>query len=245
MTTPPEPGPYPPPQGQPYPPPPVQYPPLGHYPPPGQYPPPPPGQYGAPSYPPPQQPPYPQPPATNWWAIVSLIFGLLGGILVSIICGIVALRKVKQGQSGRGMAIAGLVLSGVWLVVAIVVVIFAIVLGRGSTNAADVKSGDCLKEIPQGGEVAFVDVVTCDQPHKGEVFEVIALPDGEYPGESVISSYQNRCEPALLDYAPQAAQDPRVGLYVLFPTTDSWKRGDRTVTCIATSDTATTGTLQG
>jgi len=63
-----------------------------------------------------QAPPpgYPAPPPaqTNWWAIVALIFGLLGGVLISVICGIVGLNKAKQGQGGRGLAIAGLVLSG-------------------------------------------------------------------------------------------------------------------------------------
>src|SRR4051812_11954964 len=104
------------------------------------------GPYGQPAqgpYPPPMpyQPPpgyYPPPPKqTNWWAIVSLIFGLLGGILISVVCGIVGLSKAKQGQGGRGLAIAGLALSGFWVLVAVAAVIFYFVIGKGTVTATD------------------------------------------------------------------------------------------------------------
>ena len=77
------------------------------------------------AYPPPPPPPLPyqgfrrEPyyapaPRTNWWAIVSLIFGVIGGVLIGLICGIVGLKKSKEYQSGRGLAIAALVLSVLW-----------------------------------------------------------------------------------------------------------------------------------
>ena len=67
----------------------------------------------------------PGPPApsggTNGFAVASLIFGILGGILFSVVFGIVALGQIKRrNQSGKGMAVAGLVLSGVWLLVIVV-----------------------------------------------------------------------------------------------------------------------------
>jgi len=38
--------------------------------------------------------------------------------LFSVICGIIALTKTKDGrQGGRGLAIAGLVISGLWVVI--------------------------------------------------------------------------------------------------------------------------------
>ena len=58
--------------------------------------------------------PYPAPPPkTNWWAVVSFVLGLVGVIVLSVVCGIVALSQAKRGGGGgRGLAIAGLVLSG-------------------------------------------------------------------------------------------------------------------------------------
>ena len=73
-----------------------------------------------PYYPPPPGPYAPQAPGTNWWAIISLMFGILGGVLISVVCGIIGLRRAKAGQGGRGMAIAGLVLSALWVLVFLV-----------------------------------------------------------------------------------------------------------------------------
>lgn len=208
-----------------------------------------------PPYGPPQQPyygppppgPYPPPqPATNWWAIVSLVFGLLGGVLISVVCGIVGLNKAKQGRGGRGLAIAGLVLSGLWVLLLIVgVAIYLAVDGTGSVDAADAKVGDCLAEIPDGGRVLFIDVVGCEEPHKGEVFALFTMPAGDFPGQAAIDGYQDRCAPALPGYSTEAAEDPEVGLFVLYPTEDSWEDGDRAVTCIATTDRDRTVSLQG
>jgi hypothetical protein len=195
-----------------------------------------------------QQPPqgyYAPPPAkTNWWAIISLITGVLGGVLISVICGIVGLNKARQGQGGRGMAIAGLVLSGLWVLVGVAAVVFYFVMGQGTVTATDVKEGDCLKEIPSSTRVMTVDTVGCDQPHAGEVFAVLQMPDGDFPGPSAIEDYQNKCEPELATYSPESITDNSVQLYVLYPTAETWKQGDRAVTCIATLNPPRTGTLK-
>jgi hypothetical protein len=232
---PPPPGGYPPPPQGAYPPPPP--PPAGYPPPPGPYPVaphqyPPPGSYGPPT------------PGTNWWAVVSLIFGVIGGVLISVVCGIIGLNRAKRGQGGRGMAIAGLVLSALWAVGLVVLVIFLVAFGKDTVSATDVTSGDCLKELPDSGLVITVDTAPCDQPHAGEIFSVMTMPDGDFPGTSAIEEYQNKCGPELADYSPEAAADPEVGLFVLFPSEDSWAQGDRTVTCIATTDVPRTGTLK-
>ena len=220
-------------------------------PPPG-YPPPygPPGPYVPRPQPysaaPPPYPYPPPPPATNWWAIVSLVFGILGGVLISVVCGIVALNKTKSGfYGGRGMAIAGLVLSGVWVLIFVAAIGFYFIMGRGSVNAADVKVGDCLAEIPDSSRVSSLHVVPCEQPHNGEVFTVLTMSDGDFPGQAAIEEYQGRCEPELAVYSPAAAVDPAVGLFVLYPTEESWADGDRAVTCIATSESDRTGSLNG
>lgn len=231
-----------------YPPPPDQPPPRGPYPPPpphGAYPPPPPGAYPPPPYYPPPQGPYAPPtPGTNWWAVISLIFGVLGGVLISVICGIVGLNRAKKGQGGRGMAIAGLVLSGLWIVGIVAVVAFLVFFDKGTVSATEVKAGDCLKELPASGLVITVDTAPCGEPHTGEIFSVMKMPEGDFPGQFEIEEYQNKCAPALANYSPEAAEDPDVGLFVLYPSEDSWGQGDRTVTCIATTDSPRSGTLK-
>ena len=230
-----EPPPHQPPPG-PYPPPP---PPPGQYPaqPPGAYYPPPPGPY----YPPPPGPYVPQAPGTNWWAIVALVFGILGGVLISVVCGVIGLRRAKAGQGGRGMAIAGLVLSALWVLVFLAGIVFYLVVGNGTVGANEVKAGDCLKELPASGLVLTLDTVACSEPHTGEIFSVMTMPDGDFPGQFAIEEYQNKCAPELAEYSPEAASDQEIGVLALYPSRDSWGEGDRTVTCIATSDSPRTG----
>ncbi|ULE34277.1 septum formation family protein [Mycobacterium sp. IDR2000157661] len=206
------------------------------------YPPPPPPPYsqGGPGY-------YGQPPAqnkTNWWAIVSLIFGLIGGVLISVVCGIVGLKKAKDGQGGRGLAIAGLVLSALWTL-AIIAILAFVVLDAGTVTATDVQEGDCLSEIPGDTRVRTVKTVDCAEPHAGEVFAVLQMPDGDFPGQAVIDSYTERCSPELARYSPAAMEDDAVQLYVLYPTAETWAEGDRAVTCIATLNPPRAGSLKG
>jgi putative regulator of septum formation len=226
------------------------YPPPDQPPPPGPYPPPPPGGYPPPgAYPPPPYYPPPGPyappvPGTNWWAVISLIFGLIGGVLISVVCGIVGLNRAKKGQGGRGLAIAGLVLSGVWMLAILALVVFLVVFDKGTVSATEVKAGDCLKELPASGLVVTVDTAPCGEPHTGEIFSVMTMPDGAFPGQFAIEEYQNKCAPKLADYSPGAAEDPDVGLFVLYPSKESWGQGDRVVTCIATTERPRTGTLE-
>jgi len=114
--------PAPPEQGQQYPPAPPQYG-QQQYPPAPQYGQPPYGQqpygqqpYGQQPYPPYQQQypgyGYPQPKGgTNGLAIASLILAFLCS-LAGLICGIIALNQIRdRQQEGRGLAIAGIVIS--------------------------------------------------------------------------------------------------------------------------------------
>lgn len=118
------------------------------------------------------------------------------------------------------------------------------VAGSGNVTATDIKVGDCLAEIPDGDKVLRVQTIACDQPHAGEVFAVINIPDGDFPGEPAIEAFHEQCGPQLATYAPDATTD-EVQLYVLYPTAETWASGDRAVTCIATLDPPRIGTLKG
>jgi hypothetical protein len=88
----------------------------------------PPPPYGAPTYETPQpygSPPAPPPAQGNGFAVASLIFGLIGGSLLGLIFGFIGLSKAKKiGGKGRGMSIAGIILSVVWLAASIGVVVY-------------------------------------------------------------------------------------------------------------------------
>jgi len=134
---------------------------------------------------------------------------------------------------------------GIVALLAVGAIVFVVIVGKGRVTATDVKVGDCLKEIPGNARVLTVDTVGCDKSHAGEVFAVLLMPEGDYPGQSAIEEYQNKCEPELSSYPPAAITDDSVQLYVLYPTAETWEQGDRAVTCVATLDPPRAGSLKG
>jgi hypothetical protein len=192
---------------------------------------------------------YPAPPAkTNVWAILSLLFGLVGliGVPVSVICGIIGLKKAQEGQGGRGLAIAGLVISGVWVLLVVGMVAFVLLssmFGDERGPASYFNAGDCITDMPPGARE--VEIVDCKDLHRGEVVAVLMLPDGDFPGQAVIKEHVNKCDEELAAYAPSAVGDPSVGLKKRYPDEESWGMGDRSVTCIAAFESPRTGSIKG
>lgn len=101
--------------------------------------------YGSPPGPPPQgQPPgygapmpYPQPvyaiaPPTNGLAVASLVCSLLGFSVLGVIFGHIALGQIRsKGESGHGLAVAGLIIGYIALALVVLWVVFVLVLGFG------------------------------------------------------------------------------------------------------------------
>ena len=108
-----------------------------------------------PDVPPAPTPPAPQPPApsgyqapdgnyaystptpqkTNGFAIASLVFGIIGGVLLALVFGYIALSQIKRSggrQGGRGLALAGVTLGWVWL--GIVIILVAVNAGSSTTT---------------------------------------------------------------------------------------------------------------
>ncbi|UWW07522.1 DUF4190 domain-containing protein [Mycolicibacterium brumae] len=191
----------------------------------------------------PPQPPTQPPRPTTGWAIAALIFGIIGGAVIGIICGLVALSKIKTGRfAGRGLAITGLILSGLWIVIGIIAVVVLTLLPSDTDDHFVPAVGTCFAAEPDGNFYES-DVLSCDQPHKVEVFAVFTVPGDQYPGDAAAEKFVDRCNS---EYAAYAAEDaPNVDIEGLRPTAQSWGEGVRTIKCLAVSEEPLTGSVKG
>lgn len=198
-------------------------------------------------------PPPPTQPRTSGFAIASLVLGLLGGIVLSVIFGIVALRRIKRrGLRGRGLAIGGLVASGLWIVLIAVVVTFAVLTGAqrsaageitkgGSVSVEDLRVGDCLKDVEETDFALSADAVPCRQLHDAEVVDFTELGGDDFPGdEDVLTEADDRCGSAVSSAAVSGAE-----AFYFVPSEGSWDEGDRRVTCVLLLGTSQRGKQSG
>ena len=160
------------------------------------------------------------PPRRQGFAIASLILGVLSlptagllfiGAMVSIILGVVALVKASREPAlygGKGMAIAGLVLSAISIVVIpFIGIIAAIVIpsllrARVAANEAaaigDTRTVISAEAAYQDANAGYFDTIEClGTPGRcipgftGSAF----LPDGLAHGEVVTNGYRRRFHP--------------------------------------------------
>jgi hypothetical protein len=269
VAIPPPPGPQQP-EGQ-YPPPgtppgaPGQYPPPGL--PPGAYPPSyTQGPYQQSPYAGPYQPwgqgysPDNRPAPVNGLAISALVLGILCFLpAVGLVLGIVALAQIKKrGERGRGMAVGGMVMSSIGVVLLVVALAtggardfwdgFREAANDSGGSSFSLKKGECF-DAPGGsleGLAYDVDKVPCAGRHDAEVFASFKLSGGVYPGDGKVSDAADAKCYALRDaYAMDAWAVPaNVDVYYFTPTRQSWRAGDREVTCMF-GNTDEKGTLTG
>ncbi|WP_410609146.1 hypothetical protein [Amycolatopsis sp. lyj-109] len=182
------------------------------------------------------------------YAIATLVFGLLGGLLAPV-CGAVAISRIrKQRQRGLVLVVCGLVAFTAWLGV----FAYGISTGRmwwqqrqaaqerlpeGAAHGLDLAAGDCFWAPAASGE-ADVFRRPCTAGHTGEAFEV--LPLGEGPMPDVLELYRTalaRCEAG-------AGSVPGVRVQVMTPTSHSWGQGKHRAVCYYHFAAETTGPVR-
>jgi hypothetical protein len=198
-----------------------------------------------------------QPPGTrptSGWAIASFVLGLLSVVVLSAIFAFIALRKIKRlGQRGRGLAVAGLVLSGFWVVVLVAAIIAAnvgkatrssttgVITHRGHMNAFSLRVGDCFDNPTGAHTVNTVTAIPCDQPHNAQIYAKFKLTgsDLSYPGAAVVALRARSGCNARIGSVDKAITTGAMTMRILLPEETSWIAGHRTVSCMVVNPTPT------
>jgi hypothetical protein len=190
---------------------------------------------------------------TSGWAIASFVFGLLGGVLLSAIFGVVALRRIKRlGQRGQGLAIAGLALSGAWIVLIVAIVVIGYlgsatrspttgqITHSGSLSVFSLAVGDCFNNPVGAASVASVTAIPCNQAHSAQVYAEFNLAgsDQSYPGTAAVTRLASSACKARTGSLDKSKVTNSMTLRILYPEADSWLNGKRTVACVITNPTA-------
>lgn len=197
------------------------------------------------------------PSRTSGFAIASLVFGIIGGILLSVIFGIVALVKIRGNPQlrGRGMAIAGLILSGLWLVVIIAVIAIGLAAGPqrsasgqltqpGVTSVYALRTRDCLQNPGARLGITNVRVVPCDQPHNAQVFAVFPVAGSSYPGTAALQRQAAAgCHARIAGSINRSLITNSMTLQYLYPESQSWAGGHRSITCLVVDSASMTSSV--
>lgn len=200
-------------------------------------------------------------PHTSRWAIASFVAGLLGftivGSVVGIASGLRALGRIrKTAQGGRRLAIAGLSLSGFWIVLLAVVLATGVTTGTTSSGSAGsagspgamgtrrvgvfaLDTGDCFDNPSGTRAVTSVEVMPCTAAHDAQVYAKFNLPRGSrfsYPGQAKVGRLAAVGCNSRIGASLDRLKLPRgTSIRLLYPLMGSWLLGRRTVSCVIVS----------
>jgi Domain of unknown function (DUF4190)/Septum formation len=199
-----------------------------------------PGMEAAPGY---QGPPV---RSTSGLAIATLIVGIAGFLVITIpvnlILGIVALTRTgRGGHKGRGLAVAGLVLSVLW---GVGIGILATSLMSSSEPKRDnngqitapqaagpdkLRVGDCVARS-EGNEVTDVQAQPCGKPGSDKVYAIFNLPGGPWPG---LEQSNAAAEKGCTKRFDALHKNTDAELVYFAPTETRWKLGYHRVVCLS------------
>lgn len=219
-----------------------------------------PGQYTA--YPGPGAGWYAANRTTNGLSIASLVTSFTCVPLLGLGLGIGGLKQSKrQGQRGRGLAIAGITINSITtLLTALLITLGALGVldDDGNTKVQDIKAGQCfntvghsLKEFEGGAKVSrTVNVVDCAKAHDAEAFYTYTLDpstSGSYPGvDAITNQAQATCGKQMSEYLDGGSLQDGMRLFFFGPQKSLWATGDRSVTCFfGDADAKVTGSVRG
>lgn len=169
---------------------------------------------------------------------MALVTGIVALFPIAVVAGIVALVQIRRReQRGTGLAIAGIVLGGLWALFVMLAVI-GFVLGGASpgslgrvANAGSTTIGSCLEEPAKHSSLAAV--TDCSGPHGAEVFKVTALDGSSWPGyDEVDSLADDLCYDSFDDYVGGSYDSSSYDYAWFAPDDAEWRSGERRVVCV-------------
>ena len=121
-------------------------------------------------------------------------------------------------------------------IIAVIVVAGFLFRDRLSSNAGELKVGDCFDEPSTATEVSDVQHHPCEEPHTAEVIFVgdMSGDNNAYPSSDAVFEYVSvNCIPSFTTYTGQGLDGATLDVGYFHPTSEGWGKGDRGVICYA------------
>jgi hypothetical protein len=118
------------------------------------------------------------------------------------------------------------------------------IVASGDVGAFVTRVGDCFESMSDESTISTIPGVPCETSHHWQVFHKEDSTLSDYDKEALDEEVIAVCDAALEDLV-YGMSDEKFNAYetsesfYLFPTLESWAKGDRTIDCLQGSDTAT------
>jgi len=208
--------------------------------------------------------------AMGVWAFVLAVLPLFVTWVVAIGLAVAVLLRPNDGwRRGRGLAIAALVISSVWIILGFGLVIAGMTLpdpevdsAASSKNdgdrepdpdktlsedvrASELNVGDCLLKPP--GDLALTaEVAQCSDPHRAEVYAVWEMGGG--PNASIdkqVDLADEGCFKRFKPFIGHGYYSSNLDYTWMAPDDLAWANHERTAVCVVYDNADVTGTLRG
>lgn len=117
--------------------------------------------------------------------------------------------------------------------------------GQAFVDYAEV--GDCLGDtstLGPGEEFTFLPELPCSEPHLGEIYVSILLPEGATSVSAHTRYLDSRCEEQFESFVGIDADDSELSWWYFTPIEEDVEYGARTVKCVVESREKVVGTLK-
>jgi hypothetical protein len=104
-----------------------------------------------------------------------------------------------------------------------------------TTSLFELAIGTCLDDAdtPLSADLTEVPTVSCDEPHDSELFAIVTVDDGIYPGvDDLVAVGQTKCQAVFADFVGIDFRSSALDFHFYYPTPSSWAQGDRKIFCL-------------
>jgi hypothetical protein len=121
------------------------------------------------------------------------------------------------------------------------------IIKEGELGVFSFKIGDCIKDVKEGASLDQATGVPCSESHQMEVYAETFIEDSSEARPTDFDKQGDEyCYQEFTRFVGISYEDSKLDFTYLTPSDDSWKEGDREITCLIKDPAgAVEGSLEG